>query len=155
MTDRLNVTVERGERGFVATSAAHPSLSGTGWTAGESLADLGRNIDRLAGARPESAETPCKSFVDKVHSSPPPAHLTRDGQEDEMSPSTPDQSPDEEWRPGKPVPGAMQWLKEHGDEYAGEWVAIGPRGLVAHGETFEEMERLLPSRRGVLIMQLV
>ena len=62
---------------------------------------------------------------------------------------------EEEWRPGKPVPGAMQWLKDHGDEYAGEWVAIGPRGLVAHGETFEEMRSQLPSLWGVLIMQLV
>ena len=62
---------------------------------------------------------------------------------------------EDEWQPGRPVPGAMQWLKDHGDEYAGEWVAIGPRGLVAHGETFEEMESQLPSLRGVLIMQLV
>lgn len=157
MTDRLNVTVRRGEHGYVATSPDHPSLSGFGRTVGGSLVDLGWKMERAAARGAEPAETACGTGVHKVNSGPSPAHLTRDGQEGEMSEhaAVEEGQPGDEWRPGRPVPGAMQWLKEHGDEYAGEWVAIGPRGLVAHGDTFEEMRSQLPSLRGVLIMQLV
>lgn len=56
---------------------------------------------------------------------------------------------------GRPVPGAMEWLKQHWDEYAGRWVAVGPDGLVADGATFDEIRRQLPSLKGVLIAQLV
>jgi hypothetical protein len=157
MTDRLNVIVERVEDAYFATSPDHPSLSGYGRTLGGSLVDLGWKMERAAARSAESAETACAAGVHKVNSSPSPAHLTRDGQEAEMSEQAAAEQryAEEVWRPGRPVPGAMQWLKEHGDEYAGEWVAIGPRGLIAHGDTFEEMESQLPSLRGCLIMQLV
>ncbi|HEX6751118.1 MAG TPA: DUF5678 domain-containing protein [Longimicrobium sp.] len=56
----------------------------------------------------------------------------------------------------KPIPGAMDWLKEHWDEYAGQWVAIGPNGLVAVADTFPELAaRLGGSFEGVLTAHLV
>jgi hypothetical protein len=156
MTERLNVTVERGESGYVATSPDHPSVSGFGGSAGESLVDLGRKLEHAAAPSAESAETACGTGVYKVNSSPSPAHLTH-GQEGEMGEDRiwSENYTEADWEACRPVPGALRWVKEHGDAYAGEWVAIGAKGLVAHGETFEEMKSQLPSLRGVMIMQLV
>jgi len=55
----------------------------------------------------------------------------------------------------KPVPGAMDWLKEHWDEYAGQWVAIGPEGLVAAAATYGELKPCLDPSERVLIAYLV
>ena len=55
----------------------------------------------------------------------------------------------------KPIPGAMDWLKEHWDEYAGQWVAIGPNGLVAAAPTYGELKVYLDASERVLIAQLV
>ena len=60
-----------------------------------------------------------------------------------------------DWEAGRPVPGAMEWLLEHWDEYAGRWVAVGANGLVADGQTFDEMRHQLTSTRGVMIAQVV
>ena len=103
------------------------------------------------------AETACTPDVHEVNPPPSPAHLARDRAEEEMSDDRiwSDDYTEADWDACRPVPGALQWVKEHGDEYVGEWVAIGAKGLVAHGETFEEMKDQLPSLRGVMIMQLV
>ncbi len=57
-------------------------------------------------------------------------------------------------RNARPIPGAMDWIKKHGDEYAGRWVAIGPNGLVAAADTFPELDSQLESFEGVLIAHL-
>jgi hypothetical protein len=157
MTDRLNVVVERGESGYVATSPDHPSLSGYGRTMGGSLVDLGWKMERAATRSAESAETACAAGVHKVNSSPSPAHLTRDGQEAEMSEDRiwSEHYTEADWDAHRPVPGAMEWLLEHWNEYAGRWVAVGANGLVAEGETFDEMRHQLRTTRGVMIAQVV
>ena len=59
-------------------------------------------------------------------------------------------------RPAKPIPGALEWIAEHWEEYAGRWVAVGPDGLVAAADTFPDLTaRLNDSFEGVLISHVV
>jgi hypothetical protein len=56
-----------------------------------------------------------------------------------------------EWTPrdpGRPVPGAKEWLDEHWDEYPGEWVAVRDGKLLGHAGTLAELERQIGSIRG-------
>ena len=55
----------------------------------------------------------------------------------------------------RPIPGALEWIAEHWEEYAGRWVAVGPNGLVAAGDTFPELKARLDSFEGVLISHVV
>jgi hypothetical protein len=65
----------------------------------------------------------------------------------EQSPmSTEPAAPKREWpplEPGKPVPGAKEWLDEHWGEYPGEWVAVRDGQLLGHAFKLEELERQL------------
>jgi hypothetical protein len=58
-------------------------------------------------------------------------------------------------RDSRPIPGAMEWIAEHWEEYAGRWVAVGPNGLVAAADTFKELKTHLDSFEGVLISHIV
>jgi hypothetical protein len=53
------------------------------------------------------------------------------------------------------IPGALEWIADHCEEYAGRWVAVGPNGLVAAADTFPELESKLDSLKGVLISHVV
>ncbi|HEX6751129.1 MAG TPA: hypothetical protein VF092_27815 [Longimicrobium sp.] len=57
-------------------------------------------------------------------------------------------------RRGRQVPGALQWIKEHADEYAGRWVAVGESGLVAAADSFEELRSQLASLQGIVVTQV-
>jgi hypothetical protein len=56
---------------------------------------------------------------------------------------------------GRAIPGALEWLKEHWQEYAGKWVAVGPSGLVGAADTLDELEARIGHFRGVVIDHLV
>jgi hypothetical protein len=58
-------------------------------------------------------------------------------------------------RPSRPIPGALEWIAEHCEEYAGRWVAVGTNGLVAAADTFRELENQLDSFENVLISHVV
>ena len=67
------------------------------------------------------------------------------------------QSP-HEWpplEPGRPVPGAMEWLKEHWGEYPGEWVAVRDGKLLGHAATLDELKRQIGSLRVALVTQMI
>ena len=46
---------------------------------------------------------------------------------------------------------AGAWLKEHGDEYAGRWVALRDDELVAVADSFNELYAQLDSLSDVLV----
>jgi hypothetical protein len=56
---------------------------------------------------------------------------------------------------GRVIPGATEWLREHWEEYAGQWVALGPSGLVAAAETFAELKAKVGHFKGLVIDRLV
>jgi hypothetical protein len=59
-------------------------------------------------------------------------------------------------RNARPIPGALEWIAEHCEEYAGRWVAVGPNGLVAAADSFRELaSQLGDSFEGVLISHVV
>lgn len=72
------------------------------------------------------------------------------GKDDESRPASV-----REW--GRPVPGAMQWLKEHWDDYPGEWVAVRDGELLGHADTLDELERQIGDIRasGALITRII
>ena len=45
----------------------------------------------------------------------------------------------------RPMVKAGAWLKEHGEEYAGRWVALRDDELVAVADSFPELRSQLPS----------
>jgi hypothetical protein len=59
--------------------------------------------------------------------------------------------------PGRPVPGAMEWLNEHWDDYPGEWVAVRDGQLLGHAATLSELERQIGNIRksGALVTKIV
>ncbi|HKP76961.1 MAG TPA: DUF5678 domain-containing protein [Longimicrobiaceae bacterium] len=62
------------------------------------------------------------------------------------------------WPPlekGKPVPGGMEWIKAHWDEYPGEWVAVREGHLLGHAWTLDELERQIGSLKIALIHKMV
>ena len=166
MAGRFAVTVERDGPGYVSTSPDHPSAAGRGRTPGESLADLGRQIDAQAAlghgpaspAPPHSAEpdeTACADDPFSLHSSQTRANRASTDGVATMRDTSGSRSPYYVRSDVRPVPGALEWLEEHWNEYAGRWVAIGPAGLVAAGATFDEMRRQVESLRGLLVAQVV
>ena len=46
-------------------------------------------------------------------------------------------------RRAETLPASMQWLREHGDEYAGQWVAVRRGVLLACAPSLAELEALL------------
>ena len=40
----------------------------------------------------------------------------------------------------------MRWLAEHRNEYPGEWLALGPEGLVAHGRDYDLVRKEATSK---------
>jgi len=46
---------------------------------------------------------------------------------------------------------AGAWLKEHGEEYAGRWVALRDDELVAVADSFKELNAQLDSLSDVLV----
>jgi hypothetical protein len=57
--------------------------------------------------------------------------------------------------PGRPVPGAMEWLKEHWGEYPGEWVAVRDGELLGHAATLDELKRQIGSLRIALVTKMI
>jgi hypothetical protein len=55
----------------------------------------------------------------------------------------------------RPIPAALKWVTDHRAEYWGQWVAVGPDGLVAAAETFDALAAKLPSFDGVLVSYVV
>lgn len=51
----------------------------------------------------------------------------------------------------RPMPLAEAWIREHGADYVGHWVALRDDELVAVAKSFTELRRQLPSLRGVLV----
>jgi hypothetical protein len=51
----------------------------------------------------------------------------------------------------RPMVKAGAWLKEHGEEYAGRWVALRDDELVAVADSFNELRSQFPSLSGVLV----
>jgi predicted RNase H-like HicB family nuclease len=162
MTKQFAIEVRQTDDGFVATSPQHPGAHGFGESLATSLAELAKEIERTFAGRepqtvevgPESAETACRNSVDEVDFSASPIH----GSAEEGRMTMPQQQIDPVLTgtpSGRPIPGALEWIKEHAQEFEGRWVAIGPEGLVADAATFEELEARLPTFQGVLIGQMV
>jgi len=56
-----------------------------------------------------------------------------------------------------PQPGLVDdhtWLKQHSEEYRGQWVALCNGTLVAAAPTGSELRRLVAGRRGLHIVRL-
>jgi len=51
----------------------------------------------------------------------------------------------------RPMVKAEVWLREHGEEYVGRWVALRDDELVAVGNSFNEMYAQLDSLSDVLV----
>ena len=51
----------------------------------------------------------------------------------------------------RPMPKAEAWIREHGEAYAGRWVALHDDELIAAADSFSELERLLPPFADVLV----
>jgi len=51
----------------------------------------------------------------------------------------------------------MDWLKEHWDDYPGQWVAVRDGQLLGHAATLSELERQIESIResGALVTKIV
>jgi hypothetical protein len=45
----------------------------------------------------------------------------------------------------------IQWLREHMDEYRGQWIALKNGKLMAHAPTIAQFRAELPSEKGLLI----
>jgi len=43
------------------------------------------------------------------------------------------------------------WLREHVDEYGGQWIALKDGKLVAHAPTARELKEMLPSLKGLFL----
>jgi hypothetical protein len=65
------------------------------------------------------------------------------------------QIPGARWEPGRPMPGAMEWLAEHWGEYPGEWVAIRDGVLLGHAPFLDDLERKIGSIRGIFVTKMV
>jgi hypothetical protein len=48
----------------------------------------------------------------------------------------------------------IQWLREHIDEYRGQWIALKDGQLVAHAATFNEFKAQLPKVEGLLVTRV-
>lgn len=59
--------------------------------------------------------------------------------------------------PGRPMPGVREWLNEHWDDYAGEWIALRDGELLGHAVELPDLVRQIGSLRqsGAYIMRLV
>ena len=53
--------------------------------------------------------------------------------------------------PMRPMPLAEAWIRDHGEAYAGRWVALRDYELVAAADSFTELERQLTSFDDVLL----
>ena len=162
MPHRFTIEVEHTEDGFIATSPEYPHARGRGVTLASAVAQLVDEIDRTddfssttqgpirsgelngegcESLRPEVKWTPSESddtsITEKV---PMPQHET-------MALSS-------ARRRGRQVPGALEWIKEHADEYAGRWVAVDESGLVAAADSFEELRSQLASLQGIIVTQV-
>ena len=51
----------------------------------------------------------------------------------------------------RPMPLAEAWIREHGADYVGRWVALRDDELVASARSFTELKQQLPSLAGVLV----
>jgi len=51
----------------------------------------------------------------------------------------------------RPMPLAEAWIRDHGEAYAGRWVALRDYELVAAADSFTELERQLTSFDDVLL----
>lgn len=45
----------------------------------------------------------------------------------------------------------IQWLREHVDEYRGQWIALKNGKLVAHAPSVRELKEMLPSLKGLFL----
>jgi len=50
-----------------------------------------------------------------------------------------------------PMPLAEKWIREHGEAYAGRWVALRDEELVASAKSFKELASQLTSFDDVLV----
>jgi len=50
-----------------------------------------------------------------------------------------------------PMPLAEAWIRDHGEAYAGRWVALRDYELVAAADSFTELKRQIPSLADVLV----
>jgi hypothetical protein len=55
------------------------------------------------------------------------------------------------------MPGVREWLNEHWDDYAGEWIALRDGELLGHAVELPDLVRQIGSLRqsGAYIMRLV
>ena len=51
----------------------------------------------------------------------------------------------------RPMPLAEAWIRDHGEPYAGRWVALRDYELVAAADSFDELRAQLDSLSGVLV----
>jgi len=53
--------------------------------------------------------------------------------------------------PMRPMPLAEAWIRDHGEAYAGRWVALRDYELVAAADSFTELKRQIPPSADVLV----
>lgn len=149
MIQRFTIEIVRDGDALVATSPQHPALRGVGRTLGESLARLGEAIAPFvpgepvshdgAGTSAEAAEKPCAEAVSDVKWTDEQA-VRASAEKPPMPKNSGSRSPYYIHGNARPIPGALEWLKEHRDEYLLRWVAVGPEGLVAAADTLDALE---------------
>ncbi|MEA2464532.1 MAG: hypothetical protein QOJ98_2279 [Acidobacteriota bacterium] len=54
-------------------------------------------------------------------------------------------------RPMRPMPLAEAWIRDHGEAYAGRWVALSDYELIAAADSFTELKRQIPPSVDVLV----
>jgi hypothetical protein len=53
--------------------------------------------------------------------------------------------------PMRPMPLAEAWIRDHGEAYAGRWVALRDYELVAAADSFAELKHQIPPSADVLV----
>jgi hypothetical protein len=51
----------------------------------------------------------------------------------------------------RPMPLAEAWIRDHGEAYAGRWVALRDYELIAAADSFTELKRQIPPSADVLV----
>jgi hypothetical protein len=158
MRERFTIEVVSTDGEIVTTSPEYDGLRGVGPTLATSLARLGDAIavsQQERNTRSEGDETTCANEMTtlnwtNVHPVQPSS------QEPRTVPRIHGAVADRHATPtGKPILGALEWIRDNADEYAGRWVAVADGGrLVAHSDTFDGLAEQLETFRGVLVTQV-
>jgi hypothetical protein len=51
----------------------------------------------------------------------------------------------------KPMPLAEKWIRDHGEHFVGQWVALRDDCLVGAANSYPELRRIIGTRKDVLV----